>query len=518
MSFSVEALARIAIDLQSDIGHADRFSRLIATLRQILGCDASALLRYEAHQFVPLAIDGLAQDVLGRRFALEGHPRLEAIARAGDVVRFPADSALPDPYDGLIPGQESLKVHACVGLPLFAGQTLIGALTLDGMDADRFDSFSDEELRLIAALVAGALNNALLIARLEAQNVLPEQSVNYPQPERQEIIGLSAPMLQLKKEIEIVAASDLNVLISGETGTGTGKELVAKAVHQGSPRAANPLVYLNCAALPESVAESELFGHVKGAFTGAISNRSGKFEMADNGTLFLDEIGELSLALQAKLLRVLQYGDIQRVGDDRSLRVDVRVLAATNRDLRQEVVAGRFRADLYHRLSVFPLSVPALRERENDVVLLAGYFCEQCRLRMGLARVVLSASARARLQQWSWPGNVRELEHAIHRAVVLARATQAGDEVVLEPQHFQFAVTAPMLPTETAAAAPATENVNLREATDSFQREAISRALEANQRNWAATARALELDVANLHRLAKRLGLKGSLPGKSSAG
>lgn len=258
------------------------------------------------------------------------------------------------------------------------------------------------------------------------------------------------------------------------------------------------------------MAESELFGHVKGAFTGAISNRSGKFEMADNGTLFLDEIGELSLALQAKLLRVLQYGDIQRVGDDRSLRVDVRVLAATNRDLRQEVVEGRFRADLYHRLSVFPLSVPALRERENDVVLLAGYFCEQCRLRMGLARVILAEAARNRLQQWSRPGNVRELEHAIHRAVVLARATQAGDEVVLEPQHFQFAVTAPMLPTETAAAAPATENVNLREATDSFQREAISRALEANQRNWAATARALELDVANLHRLAKRLGLKGS--------
>ncbi|VFT76586.1 anaerobic nitric oxide reductase transcription regulator NorR [Klebsiella aerogenes] len=323
-------------------------------------------------------------------------------------------------------------------------------------------------------------------------------------------------MLQLKKEIDIVAASDLNVLISGETGT--GKELVAKAVHQGSPRAANPLVYLNCAALPESVAESELFGHVKGAFTGAISNRSGKFEMADNGTLFLDEIGELSLALQAKLLRVLQYGDIQRVGDDRSLRVDVRVLAATNRDLRQEVVEGRFRADLYHRLSVFPLSVPALRERENDVVLLAGYFCEQCRLRMGLARVILAEAARNRLQQWSWPGNVRELEHAIHRAVVLARATQAGDEVVLEPQHFQFAVAAPMLPTETVAAAPAIEKVNLRKATDSFQREAISRALEANQRNWAATARALELDVANLHRLAKRLGLKGSPPGKNSAG
>ena len=151
------------------------------------------------------------------------------------------------------------------------------------------------------------------------------------------------------------------MLIFGETGT--GKELVAKAIHEASPRAVNPLVYLNCAALPESVAESELFGHVKGAFTGAISNRSGKFEMADNGTLFLDEIGELSLSLRAKLLRVLQYGDIQRVGDDRSLRVDVRVLAATNRDLREEVLAGNFRADLFHRLSVFPLTVPPLRER-----------------------------------------------------------------------------------------------------------------------------------------------------------
>ncbi|KNC90878.1 nitric oxide reductase transcriptional regulator NorR [Trabulsiella odontotermitis] len=503
MSFSVEVLAKIAIDLQSDIGHPDRFARLITTLREVLGCDASALLRYEAHQFIPLAIDGLAKDVLGRRFTLAGHPRLEAIARAGDVVRFPADSALPDPYDGLIPGLESLKVHACLGLPLFAGQNLIGALTLDGMSADQFDSFSDEALRLIAALVSGALNNALLIARLESQNVLPDAAISYSEPVAQEMIGLSDRMVQLKKEIEIVAASDLNVLIGGETGT--GKELVAKAIHEGSPRAANPLVYLNCAALPESVAESELFGHVKGAFTGAISNRSGKFEMADNGTLFLDEIGELSLALQAKLLRVLQYGDIQRVGDDRSLRVDVRVLAATNRDLREEVLAGRFRADLFHRLSVFPLSVPPLRERGDDVVLLAGYFCEQCRLRLGLSQVLLSARARARLLAYGWPGNVRELEHAIHRAVVLARATRAGDEVVLEPHHFQLSDES-IVPERKPTALP--EAQNLREATEAFQREAITRALEANQQTWSAAARALEMDVANLHRLAKRLGMK----------
>ncbi|MCX9007442.1 nitric oxide reductase transcriptional regulator NorR [Citrobacter portucalensis] len=505
MSFSVDVLAGIAIELQSGIGHQDRFQRLITTLRQVLECDASALLRYESRQFIPLAIDGLAQDVLGRRFTLEGHPRLEAIARAGDVVRFPADSDLPDPYDGLIPGQESLKVHACIGLPLFAGQNLIGALTLDGMEPDQFDVFSDEELRLIAALAAGALSNALLIEQLESQNMLPGSSTNFEQVTETQMIGLSPNMMQLKKEIEIVAGSDLNVLISGETGT--GKELVAKAIHEGSPRAVNPLVYLNCAALPETVAESELFGHVKGAFTGAISNRSGKFEMADNGTLFLDEIGELSLALQAKLLRVLQYGDIQRVGDDRSLRVDVRVLAATNRDLREEVLAGNFRADLFHRLSVFPLSVPPLRERGEDVVLLAGYFCEQCRLRLGLSRVVLSPGARSHLLNYGWPGNVRELEHAIHRAVVLARATRAGDEVVLEAQHFALQDEGPA-PQAAEVVAEIPQHHNLREATESFQREMIRRALAQNNHSWAASARALETDVANLHRLAKRLGLK----------
>jgi anaerobic nitric oxide reductase transcription regulator len=385
MSFSVDVLAKIAIDLQSGIGHQDRFQRLISTLRHVLG-DASALLRYEGRQFIPLAIDGLAQDVLGRRFTLEGHPRLEAIARAGDVVRFPADSDLPDPYDGLIPGQESLKVHACIGLPLFAGQNLIGALTLDGMSPDQFDSFSDEELRLIAALAAGALNNALLIEQLESQNILPGSPAAFEQVTHTEMIGLSPGMAQLKKEIEIVAASDLNVLIFGETGT--GKELVAKSIHEASPRAVNPLVYLNCAALPESVAESELFGHVKGAFTGAISNRSGKFEMADNGTLFLDEIGELSLALQAKLLRVLQYGDIQRVGMTAACGW---MCACWRRPTA--ICVKRCWPGVSRRPVPPPERVPAsvpLRERGEDVVLLAGYFCEQCRLRMGLSRVVLS--------------------------------------------------------------------------------------------------------------------------------
>ncbi|MGP9421826.1 nitric oxide reductase transcriptional regulator NorR [Rahnella sp. NRRL B-41462] len=504
MSLSITSLANIAIDLQRGISHQDRFSRLVRALRLLLGSDATALLRYEARQFRPLAIDGLAQDVLGRRFDLDVHPRLEAIARAGDVVRFPADSELPDPYDGLIPNHTDLKVHACLGLPLFADQNLIGALTVDGMDPLQFDHFSDEELRLISVLAAGALNNALLMEQLENQTSAVATLPLTTRTASAKMVGLSAGMMQLRKEIESVAGSDLNVLITGETGV--GKELVARAVHNGSARAANPLIYLNCAALPESVAESELFGHVKGAFTGAIHHRTGKFEMADNGTLFLDEIGELPLTLQAKLLRVLQYGDIQRVGDDSSHRVNVRVLAATNRDLRQHMLTGEFRADLFHRLSVFPLHVPPLRERDDDITLLAGFFCEQSRIKMGLKQVSLSDAARELLRGYDWPGNIRELEHALYRATVLARSGKPDGEIWLQPQHFQLADAEVKSVNTRVVAALVVDN--LRAATDDYQRQIIISTLDANTGNWAACARQLQLDVGNLHRLAKRLGVK----------
>ena len=278
---STDSLARIALDLQLGISHQDRFHRLIQSVRSLLKSDASALLRYEGGQFIPLAIDGLMQDVLGRRFALKDHPRLEAIARAGDVVRFPAASALPDPYDGLLPDHDDFKVHACVGLPLFSEQALIGALTIDGMNPTQFDGISDEELRLVGALAAAALDNALLLERLARQSSEPLAPSTQNGPGQPEMIGRSPAMARLRHEIDVVASSELNVLILGETGV--GKELIAKAVHGGSQRAKAPLVYLNCAALPESVAESELFGHVKGAFTGAIHNRAGKFELADKG-------------------------------------------------------------------------------------------------------------------------------------------------------------------------------------------------------------------------------------------
>jgi anaerobic nitric oxide reductase transcription regulator len=511
-------LTRIALDITSNLSKRDRFSRLLTTVRETLDCDAAALLSFQGHQFKPLAIDGLSADVLGRRFILSEHPRLETIARAGDIVRFPSNSELPDPYDGLIPNVDGdLKVHACIGLPLFANEQLIGALTIDALDPNKFDQFSNNELRSFSAIAAASLNNALLIDKLEKQ--ASTFTIPHTQPSRlldteteTEIIGQADNLLSLLNEVNVVAETELNVLILGETGT--GKELIAKQIHQQSARANKPLEYLNCAALAESVAESELFGHVKGAFTGAISHRSGKFQVADKGTLFLDEIGELPLNLQAKLLRVLQFGDVQKVGDDRSLKVDVRIIAATNKDLKSEVLAGRFRADLYHRLSVFPVMVPPLRERQQDIHLLAGYFIERYRQQLHLAHLRLEPSSLQLLEQYDWPGNIRELEHSIHRAAVLAKSQSQKDGLcIINNSHFEFTQSSPdaihsnknLTLKQSATSLPQT---SLRDATDQFQNQFIQQIYTQQGSNWAATARQLQIDSGNLHRLAKRLGLK----------
>lgn len=500
----------ITQDLNSALTRQARFDTLLTTIREVLKCDSSALLLYEDQHFKPLAINGVAEEVLGRRFSIDQHPRLEAIARAGDIVRFPSDSDLPDPYDGLIPNlEDKLHVHSCIGLPLLIDDQLIGAITIDAFDPNQFDGLLNQELRFISALAAGGLHTALLLEQLETQTSLPRESFTEKRTLDNEIIGHSAGMKALQKQIDAVADTELSVLVTGETGV--GKELVANAIHHRSSRAANTLVYLNCAALPESVAESELFGHIKGAFTGAISNRKGKFEQADGGTLFLDEVGELSLGLQAKLLRALQYGDIQRVGDDRHIRVNTRIVAATNRILHEEVTAGRFRADLYHRLSVFPLHVPPLREREDDVILLAGFFSERLKSKLGLNSIRLSPNLVQALKNYTWPGNVRELEHVIKRAGVLAKARTPSMNIELIEQDFDITT-----PSHTPSPTKDTvENVpiilpdtKLKEATDTFQKAIIVKALEKNEGNWAATARQLGLDNGNLHRLGKRLGIK----------
>jgi anaerobic nitric oxide reductase transcription regulator len=324
-----------------------------------------------------------------------------------------------------------------------------------------------------------------------------------------ELLGKSPAMQRLKAEIDTVAASDLTVLILGETGV--GKELVAKRLHARSSRSERPLVQINCAALPETLADSELFGHKKGAFTGAVQDRIGKFELADGGTLFLDEVGELPLSVQAKLLRVLQSGEIQRPGSDRLLRVDVRVIAATNRDLRDEVAQGRFRADLYHRLSVYPLVVPSLRERGRDVLSLAGGFLEENQHRLGARNLRLSPQAKAALLSHAWPGNVRELEHVISRAALRALSEQGRGArwLGIEPRHLaldsQAAPAVALVAQAPESSPPMHEAGSLREATEAFQRQWIEAALRRHEGSLARAARDAGMDRSNFHRLLRKL-------------
>jgi PAS domain S-box-containing protein len=233
-----------------------------------------------------------------------------------------------------------------------------------------------------------------------------------------QLVGTSAALARVRNQIDMVARTEASVLICGETGT--GKERVAVAVHDLSNRKAKPLVRVNCAAIPKELFESEFFGHVKGAFTGAINDRVGRFELANGGTLFLDEVGEIPLELQGKLLRVIQEGQFERIGENRTRTVDVRLIAATNRDLEQEGFAGRFRSDLYYRLSVFPIDVPPLRERREDILPLAELFLLQSSKRLGMKPPVLAPTQRRELERYDWPGNARELQNVIERSVILA--------------------------------------------------------------------------------------------------
>jgi anaerobic nitric oxide reductase transcription regulator len=313
-------------------------------------------------------------------------------------------------------------------------------------------------------------------------------------------------MLELKNEIKVVANSELSVLITGETGV--GKEVVARTVHAQSRRSEEAIVQINCAALSENIAESELFGHVKGAFTGANKDRMGKFELANHGTLFLDEIGELSLNLQAKLLRAIQEGEIQRVGADKNFYVDVRIIAATNRDLSEEVAQGRFREDLYHRLSVFPLNVPPLRERIDDIPQLSGFILNNIKGKIGTNNVRVSKTAMHQLMQYDWPGNVRELQHVLMRAALRAAASAEGKAAVIELKHLGLDFVADSAE-ESGSITPliSTENKSFNEILSDFQRQLITKAMEDNDHVWAKAARQLQLDRGNLYRQAKRLGL-----------
>ncbi len=514
-------LLPLVADLACELPEGERYRRLLGALRTLLPCDATALLRLDGEQLVPLAVDGLSADTLGRRFKVAEHPRLQALLASPQVTHFAANCELPDPYDGLVEGhQGQLEVHDCLGCGLYLDQQPWGVLTLDALRPEHFSAADLATLEAFASLAAATVKAGermqSLARRVETEHELAEiykQAAAQLRP--REMIGQSPAHKALLAEIALVAGTELNVLISGETGV--GKELVAQAIHAQSARAQAALVSLNCAALPETLVESELFGHVRGAFSGAVSDRQGKFELADGGTLFLDEVGELPLAVQAKLLRVLQSGQLQRVGSDREHRVNVRVLAASNRNLADEVRAGRLRADLYHRLSVYPLRVPPLRERGRDVILLTGCFLEENRPRLGLRSLRLGADAQAALLGYDWPGNVRELEHLISRASLKALAAHRERPriLTLHAQDLDLPSARPADLNAPLVAAPATEYAasvgaggDLRQAVEAYQREFIAACLERQQGNWAAAARELGLDRANLNRLAVRLRLK----------
>jgi two-component system nitrogen regulation response regulator NtrX len=295
----------------------------------------------------------------------------------------------------------------------------------------------------------------------------------------------------------MAAPTNGRVLIYGENGT--GKELVARTVHGLSRRRAGPFIEVNCAAIPEELIESELFGHVRGAFTGAVSDRRGKFELADSGTIFLDEIGDMSLKTQAKVLRVLQEQTVDAVGGKTSIKIDARVLAATNKDLQAEIRAGRFREDLYFRLNVIPIFVPPLRDRQEDIPLLADHFMAEFAREYGRRPKSFEPDARAVLERYPWPGNVRELRNVIERLVIMVPGDRisSADLSFLDPAGLS----------RPPAVEPAGERLTLHEARDQFERDLILRTLAEQQGNMSRTAEVLGVERSNLYRKMKAFGI-----------
>ncbi len=340
---------------------------------------------------------------------------------------------------GALPGFDWLepeRIRGCAVMPIMFKGEVLGVTV--GYTRGEFSEHARPWGRIFADHIGAAVANARafeeiqrLKAQLELQNTYLQEEVIEAKAFG-ELVGQSAALRQIISQIDLVAPTEASVLILGETGT--GKELVAREIHRRSRRKDAPLVRVNCASIPKELFESEFFGHVKGAFTGAIKDRAGRFETAEGGTLFLDEVGEVPLEMQGKLLRVLQDKSYERVGDDRTRRVDVRVIGATNRDLKKAVAAGRFREDLYYRLHVFPIQVAPLRERRDDIPLLANHFVDASVRELKCLRPRLTRAGVARLQSYGWPGNVRELRNVIERAVILARGgTLAFDLPVSGP-------------------------------------------------------------------------------------
>jgi DNA-binding NtrC family response regulator len=428
-----------------------------------------------------LGLEGYATET-----ASGGKEALEKIASLPvDVVVM--DVKMPD-VDGLTVLRQARESRPGLPVVIMSGhgslETVRQAFKLGAFDY--LEKPITEKDKLVAAV-----RNALRLRSLAEENAALRREAGSG-----EMLGEGAGMHRLREIVQRAAASEGRVLVIGENGT--GKELVARALHAGSRRREGPFVKLNCAAVPAELIESELFGHEKGAFTGAVTARKGKFEIADRGTLFLDEVGDMPNAMQAKVLRVLQEGEFERVGGGVPLRCDVRVIAATNKDLLAEVAAGRFREDLYYRLAVVPIHVPPLRERREDIPELAAAFLAEACEKNGRRAMRLDREALAALQSHDWPGNVRELRNLVERIAILCDGpTISADDV------------AAVLP---AARRPRAdryrEGTPLKDLLEEAEREIVLAALERHGENMAETARSLALERSHLYKKLRALGIK----------
>jgi two-component system nitrogen regulation response regulator NtrX len=428
----------------------------------------------------------------------------EALARLPEVA---ADVML---LDVQLPGISGLEtIERIAKLKSESQPTILmisGHATLaDAVRATKAGAYDLIEKPLDRERLMVALRNAL-----ERRSMAREVAgLRAAADERFEMIGKSAPMAALFAQIEKVAPTRTRVLITGESGT--GKELIARALHRASALASKPFVKVNCAAIPRELIESELFGHERGAFTGATARKRGLFEIADGGTIFLDEVGDMVTSAQAKVLRVLQSGEFTRVGGEQALKVDVRVVAATNRDLQAAVAAGEFREDLYFRLNVVPLRAPALRERVEDVPLLSASFVELACRENGMKVKAISDEAVALLAQYPWPGNVRELRNVIERLVILSEESiGVGDlpeEILAEVARYRRETTAAAMELPRVELPAEARALPLREFRDHMEREYIRIKLDENGWNISRTATLLGIERTNLHKKMRALGL-----------
>ena len=435
---------------------------------------------------------------LSRAFRLAGHEATvcDNAARAVELIRTESFDVILS--DVVMPGKSGLELledlkRAGVKTPivLISGQAniemAVKATKLGALD------FLEKPLSTEKLLVT--VENALRLSRLEDENRELRHRLG-----KHELVGSGPAMKKLVAQIDRVAASETRVCILGETGT--GKELVARAIHEKSPRQENSFITLNCAAVPAELIESELFGHEKGAFTGAAAKHLGKFEQADGGTLFLDEIGDMPVAMQAKLLRVLEEGEVERVGGDKPIKVNVRVVVATHRNLEDLVKQNAFRRDLFHRIYVFPLALPPLRERPEDFPGLVAHFARQVAAQNGWKEKIFAEEAIAELRKYGWPGNVRELRNVVERLVLLA-----SDENVAAADVRLILPTSDSPTGGASVSAGGIASGTLAERTEAFEREVMLGEIRRHNFHMTNVARALGLERSHLYKKCQQLGI-----------